>query len=100
MDFYEACVEQLKRELPKYLNKQNESDKYHRNFAKTLRAVASSEPNQRLRDLLFLYSQKHETFEKEREIFSTCDKAAHAIIEEARTMLIHPVKVRVAIASV
>jgi hypothetical protein len=86
-------VDQLKRDIPKYLTKQHELDKSHKHFAKTLRGVASSEPNQKLRDLMFLYSQKHELFEKEREVFDKCDKSTHELVEEARRMLITPVKV-------
>lgn len=93
MDFYDSCIEELKRELPKYLNKQFEIDKIHRHMAKSLRGVASTEPNQKLRDLLFLYSQKHEQFDKAREDFNKCEKISHELLDESKKMIVVPVKV-------
>lgn len=93
VEFYESCVDQLKRDIPKYLSKHRELDKSHKQFAKTLRSVASSEPNQKLRDLMFLYSQKHELFEKEREALEACAKSTHEMLEEATKLIIVPAKV-------
>ena len=93
MDFYESCIEQLKKEIPRYLNKQSELDKSHKNLAKTLRGVASSEPNQKLQNVIFLYSQKQELFEMERNVFSSCEMNTQHTIEDARKLLISPLKV-------
>jgi hypothetical protein len=68
-------------------------DKSHKSMAKTLKGVASSEPNQKLQSLIYLYSQKHEIFESERVIFGDCEKTSHEMIEEARKLLILPLKV-------
>ena len=45
-------MNQLKKEIPKYLSKQSELEKSHKSFAKVLNGVASSEPNQKLQDLI------------------------------------------------
>lgn len=88
-------MEQLKREIPRYLNRQHELDKTHKHLAKALKGIGSSEPNQKLRDVLFLYSQKHEQLSKEREIFGSCEKVTHELVEDARKLLIAPVKVSI-----
>ena len=86
-------MDQLKKELPKYLNKQLEVDKSHKSMAKILRRVASSEPNQKLQNVIYLYSQKHDIFEKERTLYCLCEKEAHTMMEESSKLLIHPLKV-------
>jgi hypothetical protein len=93
LDFYESCIDQLKREVPKYLSKQVEMDKSHKAMAKVLRGVASSEPNKKLQNLIFLYSQKQELFEAERSTYNSCEKKAHEIIEDSRKLMILPLKV-------
>lgn len=95
MEFFESCVDQLKRELPRYLSKQHDLEKSHRLLAKTLRGVASSEPNQKLRDLIFNFAQKHEELEKERDIFGKCSALTHEHVDGAVNLIIAPVKVTI-----
>lgn len=63
-------------------------------MAKILRSVGSSETNQKLQNVMFHYSQKHELFEKERAIYKSCDLSLHAATDEAKNLLILPLKVR------
>jgi len=92
VDFYESCVDQLKKELPKYLAKQVEIDKSHKAMAKVLRSVASSEPNQKLQSFIFLYSQKQELFGSERSIYNNCDSSTRALVENSQKLMITPLK--------
>lgn len=69
-------------------------DKFHRSIAKTLRAVASSEPNKSLQDLLFQFAEKHEVLEKECSLFNTSDQAILAVLDDSKKRLISPMRVR------
>jgi hypothetical protein len=62
-------------------------------MAKTIRSVASSEPNQKLQNLLFLFAQKHELFELETSVFNTGEKKIQNSLDEARKLLILPIRV-------
>jgi hypothetical protein len=56
VNFYESCVDQLTKELPKYLSLYHtEINKPAKSLTKVFRTVASSEPNQQLQKSLFLY---------------------------------------------
>jgi len=93
VEFFDSCIEQIKRELPLYLNKQSGLDKHHKAVAKILRSVGSTETNQKLQNVMFHYSQKHELFDKERAIYKSCDLNLHAAADEAKSLLILPLKV-------
>lgn len=93
LEFYDSCVDQLRKELPRYLSKQLEMDKSHKSIAKVLRNVASNETNQKLQNLIFLYSQKHELFDKERACFGACEKATLEVFNNAKNLQIAPLKV-------
>jgi hypothetical protein len=71
----------------------SELDKSHKSIAKVMRAVASTEPNQRLQNTYFMYAQKQEIFEKERLAYVQCEKKSHELIEEAKKLLIAPLRV-------
>lgn len=60
-----------------------------------MRGVASTEPNQKLQNVYFLYSQKQEILERERNSFRACEKQTHDVIDESRTLLITPLRVSV-----
>jgi hypothetical protein len=93
VDFYESCVDQLKSEIPKYLAKHSEINKFHKSMAKALRTVASAEPNQDLQNIIFLYGQKQELLENERDIYARCQDKTMGLMVESETMLIAPLRV-------
>lgn len=68
-------------------------DKSHKSLSKVMRGVASTEPNQKLQNVYFLYSQKQEILERERNSFKTCEKLTHDVIDESKRMLITPLRV-------
>lgn len=92
VDFYESCVDQLKKEIPKYLTKLNDGSTMHKSMAKVFRGVASTEPNQDLQNILFLYGQKQELLEKERDVFGKCQLKSIELIEESESMLVSPLR--------
>lgn len=92
VEFYESCLDQLKRELPRYLLKQQEIDKSSKSLSKLLRSVASSEINKPLQNSLFLYANKCDALEIERQIFSRCESQSNALLDEGKTLLINPLK--------
>jgi hypothetical protein len=59
-----------------------------------MRGVASTEPNQKLQNTYFLYAQKQEQFEKERDDYFQCEKKSQDLIEESQKLLISPLRVR------
>ena len=73
-NFYEACVNQLRQDLPTYLAKQSKITNSTHLLKKALRNVASNEPETKLQNCLFLYASKHEELEKERLVFEKCEK--------------------------
>jgi len=93
--FYEACVDELKRELPRYLTTQADLSKPSKHLAKIFRKVASSEPNRHLQNTMFLYAQKHDALEQERKIYARCEEQSSALLNEAKSLLVTPMKVRV-----
>lgn len=93
VEFFDSCIEQVRRELPMYLHKQAGLDKHHKMMAKILRSVGSSETNQKLQNVMFHYSQKHEIFEKERAIFMSSDQKLHEALDDAKKLLVLPLKV-------
>ena len=62
-------------------------------MGKILRSAASSEPNQKLQNLLFQYAQAQDNLESEGSAFSTCEKLSRECLEESRNLLIAPLKV-------
>lgn len=70
-----------------------EIDKSHKSLSKVMRGVASTEPNQKLQNVYFLYSQKQELLEKERNSYRVCEKQTHEVIDESKNMLITPLRV-------
>ena len=93
VDFYESCVNQLKKEIPKYLSKHSELEKSHRSFSKVLNGVASSEPNQKLQDLIFLFAQKQDSLEKEKRKFTSTVVNSNNYLDESQKLIIAPIRV-------
>lgn len=91
-NFYEACVNQLRQDLPTYLAKQSKITNSTHLLKKALRNVASNEPETKLQNCLFLYASKHEELEKERLVFEKCEKKVMSILNEARDYSIKPLK--------
>jgi len=89
-NFYESCVDQLKKELPKYTRAQ--SSVSSAGMSKVLKSVASSEPDRRLQNCLFLYAQKYELLERERTVFKRCEDQTAALLEEAKASTIAPLR--------
>lgn len=93
VEFYESCVDQLKKDIPKYLGKLSELEKSHKIMAKAMRNVASSEPNRRLQNMIFLYSKMQDVLEKQALSFNLCDKQFDDLIDESSKLLVAPIKV-------
>ena len=93
VEFYESCVDQLKKDIPKYLDKLSELEKSHKIMAKSMRNVASSEPNRRLQNMIFLYSKMQDVLEKQALSFNLCDKQVNDLIDESLNFLVAPIKV-------
>ena len=92
VEFYESCLDQLKRELPKYFLKHQELDKPTKSLSKLLKSVASSESNQHLQNSLFLYASKCDTLEIERQVFLRCESQSNYLLDEGKTLLVNPLK--------
>ncbi len=60
-----------------------------------MRGVASTEPNQKLQNTYFMYVQKQEMFEKERDDYVHCERKSHDLVEESQKLLITPLRVSV-----
>ena len=60
---------------------------------KVLRNAASVESNQQLQNCLFLHAQKCESLEGQREVFSDCENQFSTQIEQAKVLLIAPLRV-------
>jgi len=58
-----------------------------------MRNVASSEPNRRLQNMIFLYSQKQEVLENQALSFHSCDTLVNDLIEDSLKLLVAPIKV-------
>lgn len=62
-------------------------------MAKVFRAVASSEPNQKLQSIMFLYAQRQEMVEKERSVFESSQIQNQEQMEECKKLIIYPLRV-------
>jgi hypothetical protein len=95
VECYDTCIEQLKKELPKYFLKHSQvSKESYSSFAKILRNVASLEPNEQVQTAIFLYAQKSENLENERKLYEKCHSSSMSLLEVAKTKMVAPAKVR------
>jgi hypothetical protein len=92
VEFYESCLDQLKKELPKYFLKHQELDKPTKALSKLLRSVASSESHRLLQNSLFLYANKCDALEIERQVFLRCESQSNILLDEGKNLLINPLK--------
>ena len=69
--------------------------KVHKSLSKVLRNIGSTEPHTGLQNTLFLFGQKHEQLEKEREIFSKYEKECKASLQQSKKLIVTPLRVRV-----
>ena len=58
LECYETCIEQLKKEIPKYCSKHTEINKQSGSLIKVLRNVASLESNTNMQSALFMCALK------------------------------------------
>ncbi len=70
-------------------------EKQHRALATVMRAVASSEPNQRLQNIIFMYAQKQEILEKEVIVYNVLESQCQNLLDHSRKLIISPVRVGV-----
>lgn len=70
-----------------------DTNKTSRLLVKVLRNAASVESNQQLQSCLFLHAQKCESLEGQREIFTDCENQFSSQIEQAKVLLIAPLRV-------
>lgn len=114
VNFYESSVEQLKKELPKYLQQQSgkvkdhyysfhvsfdllssiELEKCHSSLSKVLKAIASSEPHNLLQYFLFSYAQKEEELSSiQQELYTNLLPVSKEIMDNWSKKLISPIRV-------
>jgi hypothetical protein len=77
----------------KSISIRKDSNKTSKLLVKVLRNTASAEPNQQLQSCLFLHAQKCESLEGERDVFNNCDSQCSVQIDQAKTLLIAPLRV-------
>jgi hypothetical protein len=119
VNFYESSVEQLKKELPKYLQQQSglfssllffftsmiavvflvlnslELEKSHQSVSKMIKSVASSEPHNLLQYFLFSYSGKEEELATlTQACYTEVIPKTKAMLDEWTKKLILPIRVR------
>jgi len=92
LNFYESSVEQLREKVPVYLGRQLALSSGTQALAKALRNVASSEPDRRVQNALFLFATKHDLLDRERAQYRECEKEVLALLGEARKLQIAPLK--------
>ena len=67
----------------------------HSSLSKVLRSIGSSEPNYKLRNVLFLYASKHENLDACMTKFSEREKKLLESLENSRKMIILPMRVMI-----
>lgn len=94
LNFYENSVSEIEAKLPVYLAK------HHRDVScgstvlmKLLRAIASSEPDKRIQNALFLFATKHELLERERASYKECEDSVRSFLDDAKKLQITPLKI-------
>ena len=71
----------------------SELNKHHKSFAKILRAVGSSEPNQKLQNALFLYASNQDAIVAAITNYEACEHKTTASIEDSRKLILSPIRV-------
>jgi hypothetical protein len=123
VNFYESSVEQLKKELPKYLHQQSgfciilsffhsrfcnlcfvlfflDLEKSHQVVSKMIKSVASSEPHNLLQYFLFSYSQKEDELASlTQSCYRDVIPKTKEMLDEWTTKLILPIRVRTFLVS-
>ena len=92
LNFYESTVDQLRDKIPVYLGRQAQVSSGTQTLIKALRNVASSEPDRRLQNALFLFATKHELLDRERGKYRECEKELLQLLDNARRLQIFPLK--------
>mmetsp|Transcript_35608 Transcript_35608/g.36317 ORF Transcript_35608/g.36317 Transcript_35608/m.36317 type:complete len:219 (+) Transcript_35608:218-874(+) len=91
-NFCESAIDQLRSELPKFLNKKAELDKSNHSLAQSLRNVAATESNDKMQECLFNCATKYEELDEELKIFRNCSEQTNSILDEAKSYLVLPLR--------
>ena len=94
-NFSESSLDQLRNELPKYLNKKASLDKLTLSLAQTLRNIATTESNEKMQDCMFICASTYEAIDKELKIYKDCSDKTNIILGETKLMLISPLRVNI-----
>ena len=92
LNFYESSVEQLRDKIPIYLSRQGQVTSGTQALVKALRNVASSEPDRRIQNSLFLFATKHDLLDRERVEYKNCEMQILKCLEDAKKLQIIPLK--------
>lgn len=92
LNFFENCIDQLREKIPIYVGKQSAISSGSQVLAKALRNVASSEPDRRIQNALFLFASKHELLDRERCQYRDCEEQILRILDDARKFQVSPLK--------
>lgn len=93
LDCYETCIEQLQREIPRYLSRINEGEKQAIGFIKAIRKVASLEGESNMQSVLFLCASKYEVLQLESKMYDNLQDYTSVTLADAKDKIIFPLKV-------
>ena len=89
---YQQCIDQLKRDIPRYLGKQARIKNTQADMIEGLKTIASNETTLSLKTCLMLYRKKHEVLTKEREVFERCEAQCLELLEKSKQNTLKPVQ--------
>jgi hypothetical protein len=92
LECYETCIDQLRKEIPKYLTKYSDVNKDSIKLIKVLRNVASLEPDNNFQSALFLCAMKYEQLQTDRKILDRCHEYTNTLFDDAKDKMITPLK--------
>lgn len=92
VNFFESSVEHIKKEFPRYLQHQVDLERSHSAMAKLLKDVASTEPNNVLQYVMFLYAQKEDMLAKEHAGYRERMAEVKELTDSWSKLLIRPIR--------
>jgi len=90
-DFFESSVEQLKKDLPKYLSSHADLKRPMRTLSSTLKNVAATESHPHLKEVLFAFAEKQQML-SELDLFEQCSEEALMALDEAKSGVLQPIR--------
>jgi len=92
LNLYESTVDHLREKIPIYARSQSQVSSGTVALVKALRECASSEPDRRMQNALFLFATKHELLDRERKQYRVCEKELVQVLDNARKLEIYPMR--------